>query len=128
VTDLGDPISYLGLEPRTPVYSSDGEEIGIVDHVLEDDGEDVFDGIVIAHHAEHHVRLGHEHSHCFADADQIAAIHERGVTLNVSAADAAQLPKPSANPAVIHVDPSAAPDSPLQAKLRRAWDRISGNY
>jgi hypothetical protein len=124
--DLGDPIAYLGLEKNTPVYSSDGDEIGVVDHVLEDDHEDVFDGIVIAHHEDHHRRLGHEHGHCFADRDQIAAIHERGVTLNVSTADAAELPKPSANPAVMHVDPSAPPEQ--HARLRRAWDRISGKY
>jgi uncharacterized protein YrrD len=125
-TDLGDPIAYLALERGTPVYSADGDEVGIVDHVLEDDREDVFDGIVIAHHEHHRQHLGHEHNHCFADADQIAAIHERGVTLTVASAEAADLPKPSANPAVMHVDPSAPPET--HAKLRRAWDRISGNY
>jgi hypothetical protein len=124
--DLGNPIAYLALERRTPVYSADGDEVGIVDHVLEDDHEDVFDGIVIAHHEDHHRRLGHEHGHSFADRDQIAAIHERGVTLTISTAEAADLPKPWANPAVMHIDPSAPAET--HAKLRRAWDRISGNY
>jgi hypothetical protein len=124
--DLGNPISYLGLEPNTPVFSSDGDQVGVVDHVLEDDREDVFDGIVIAHHPEHHHLLRHEDPHTFADRDLIAAIHERGVTLNISTDDAAQLPRPSANPAVMRMDPSAPPGQ--HAKLRRAWDRISGSY
>jgi hypothetical protein len=128
VTDLGNPISYLALARGTEVYSADGDEVGVVDHVLEDDREDVFDGIVIAHHDDHHRRLGHTHSHCFADRDQIASIHERGVTLAVSTAEAAELPKPSANPAVLRDDPTVGGDHGLHAKLMRAWDKISGNY
>jgi len=124
--ELGNPIAYLALEEHTPVYSADGDEIGVVAHVLEDDREDVFDGIVIAHHEHHRRHLGHDHDHCFADRDQIAAIHERGVTLTVSTAEAADLPKPSANPAVMHVDPSAPAET--HAKLSKAWNLISGKY
>ncbi len=126
MTDLGPRIAYLALERGTPVFSSDGEQIGVVDHVLEDDREDIFEGIVIAHHDEHRHLLSHEHGHSYVDADQIEDMREGGVTLKVSTADAASLPKPSANPAVMRVDPSAPPDQ--HAKLRRAWDRISGNY
>ena len=126
--DLGYPISYLALERYTPVYSSDGVEIGVVDHVLEDDREDVFDGIVIAHHEDHHEHLGHEHGHCFADRDQIDRMYERGVTLNVTTAEAAELPKPSANPAVMRDDPTVGGDHGMHRKLMRAWDKISGNY
>jgi hypothetical protein len=126
--DLGYSISYLALERHTPVYSSEGVEIGVVDHVLEDDHEDVFDGIVIAHNEDHHNRLGHEHDHCFADRDLIASIHERGVTLTLSTLDCADLPKPSANPAVMRDDPTVGGDHGLHRKLMRAWDKISGNY
>jgi PRC-barrel domain len=117
--DLGDPISYLTLEEGTPVLGSDGEEVGHVVHVLADDEADVFDGIVIAHGLGHHV---------FADADQVEDIHERGVTLTLSAAEAEHLPRPSENPATLEADPSdTAPDS-LKDKLRRAWDLLSGDY
>lgn len=126
--DLGEPIAYLALERHTPVYSSDGDEIGVVDHVLEDDREDVFDGIVIAHRDEHHHLLGHQDPHAFADADQIERIYERGVVLSVSTVDAAALPRPSANPAVMRDDPTVGGDSGLHQKLMRAWDRVSGNY
>ncbi len=126
--DLGAPIAYLGLEPGTPVYSSDGDEIGVVGHVLEDDREDVFDGIVIAHRDEHHRLLGHRDPHVFADADQIDRIYERGVVLKLATADASALPRPSANPAVMRDDPTVGGDSGLHQKLTRAWDRLSGNY
>jgi hypothetical protein len=117
--DIGDPISYLALREGTAVYGSDLGEVGHVTHVLADDEEDVFDGIVIAHGLGHHV---------FADADQVSAIHERAVTLTITAAEAEQLPRPSENPAVMEVDPADTARGKLQSKLRRAWDLLSGNY
>jgi hypothetical protein len=117
--DLGAPISYLALEEGTAVLAADGEEVGHVAHVLADEEEDIFDGIVIAH------GLGR---HTFADAEQIGAIHERGVTLTVTAAEAEALPEPAENPAVMQDDPAQPDRSSLADKLRRAWDLLSGNY
>jgi uncharacterized protein YrrD len=125
--DYGQPTSYLALDQGTPVYSSDGDEIGTVDHVLEDDREDIFEGIVVAHHSDNHRRLlGHDHSHCYIDADQIDSMYDRGVLLKVSTPECVDLPKPSANPAVIYDNPADTAET--HRKLRRAWDRISGNY
>ena len=117
--DLGNPVAYEALDPGTPVYSSDGEQIGKVAHVLADEREDVFDGIIVGEHL-----FGAEHR--FADADEIDRIYERGVVLTLDRVACAQLPKPSANPAVITDDP--ADSGSRHAKLRRAWDLISGNY
>src|SRR5205823_7144394 len=119
--ELGMPISYEVLEPGTPVYSSDGDEIGKVAHVLAVEDADVFDGIVVSEH------LG-SGGHRFADADDIGEIHEHGVVLKLDRAGAEQLPEPTANPAVMHDDPAAGPSGALARKLRRAWDYISGNY
>jgi hypothetical protein len=119
--DLGLPISYEVLEPGTPVFSSDGEEIGKVAHVLAVEDEDVFDGIVISEH------LG-SGGHRFADADDIGEIHERGVLLKLDRAGAERLPEPTANPAVMRDDPAEGRSGALSRKLRRAWDYISGNY
>ena len=47
--DLGRPVSYLALAEGTAVLGSDGEEVGHVAHVLADEEQDIFDGIVIAH-------------------------------------------------------------------------------
>jgi hypothetical protein len=118
--DPGLPISYQVLEAGTRVCSSDGEVLGEVAHVLSVPEEDVFDGIVIAVH-------NGPDGHRFADANDIDAIHERTVTLKLDAAACSDLPTPSANPAVMHDDPAASA-SGLSDKLRRAWDRISGNY
>jgi uncharacterized protein YrrD len=117
--DLGAPVSYLALDEGVAVYSADGDEVGHVAHVLADEEEDIFDGIVIAH------GLGH---HSFADAEQVAAIHERGVVLALTGAEAEALPEPSENPAVMQDDAADPDGSPLTDKLRRAWDLLSGNY
>jgi uncharacterized protein YrrD len=116
--DLGNPASYLVIAGGTPVLSSDGHELGTVEHVLADDDADVFDGVIVA------TRGGHR----FADADQVTAIYERGVVLSVDAAAAERLPEPAENPATLAADPGdTAPDG-LDDKLRRAWDYLSGNY
>ncbi|HEX3803693.1 MAG TPA: PRC-barrel domain-containing protein [Solirubrobacteraceae bacterium] len=119
--ELGEPASYLVLQAGTPVYSSDDQQIGKVTHVLASEDEDVFDGIVIGEHA-----FGHEHR--FADADDIQEIFERGVVLKLDAEACAQLPKPSANPAVVYDDPSESQSEFRHQKLTRAWNLISGKY
>ena len=116
--DLGAPISSLALAEGTAVRSADGEEVGEVAHVLADDDTDIFDGIVISHGPGRHT---------FADAEQVAEIHERAVVLTLTAAEAEALPEPSENPAVMEDDPSEH-EGRLGHKLRRAWDLISGNY
>jgi uncharacterized protein YrrD len=121
VMDLGQPVSYLVLNHGAPVYSSDGEEIGKVTHVLADEDEDIFDGIVIGEHI-----FGEEHR--FADADDIQAIFEHGVVLKLDRAACEQLPKPTPNPAVMHDDPAESNSEFRHQKLVRAWDRISGKY
>lgn len=119
--DLGQPTSYLSLDPGTPVYSADGDQIGKVAHVLAAEDEDVFDGIVVGDHP-----FGVEHR--FADADDVQEIFERGVVLKLDRAGCEQLPEPTANPAVMHDDPAESNSEFRSQKLRRAWDLISGNY
>jgi uncharacterized protein YrrD len=121
VVDIGKPVSYMALGGGTPVYSADGERIGTVAHVLADEAEDVFDGIVIAEH------MG-SGGHRFADADQVGEIGEHGVILRLDHAACQTLPEPSANPAVMRDDPAETRADALQDKLRRAWDFVSGNY
>jgi uncharacterized protein YrrD len=119
--DLGQPAAYEVLEAGTPVYSADGEQIGKVTHVLAAEDEDVFDGIVIGEHA-----FGKEHR--FADADDIQAIFEHGVVLKLDRGACEQLPKPTANPAVMRDDPAESQSEFRHQKLTRAWNLISGKY
>jgi sporulation protein YlmC with PRC-barrel domain len=119
--DLGTPASYRTLAGGTPVLTSDGKEIGRVEHVLADADADVFDGIVVD------VSAG-PGGHRFVDAPQVAEIYEQGVVLSLDRAAADRLPEPSANPATLEADPADTASSDLSNKLRRAWDYLSGNY
>lgn len=121
--DLGAPISFLVLEQGTPIYSSDGERLGEVEHLLADEETNIFDGIVI----DRSVLPG---GHRFADAAQVDRIYERGVVLNLDAAAAEGLPEPSENPGMLEVTGEDFVerewDDEIEVKLKRAWDRISG--
>jgi uncharacterized protein YrrD len=123
VEDLGPPASYLVCGEGTPVYSSDGEKLGEVEHVLADEDTDIFDGIVI----DRSVLPGGQR---FVDASKIDEIYERGVVVTVDAAAAQSLPEPSANPAAMETTGEDFVerewDDELEQKLKRAWDRISG--
>lgn len=117
--DLGQPASYLTLERGVPVYSCDGERLGLVEHVLAAEDADIFDGLIL----DRSVLPG---GHRFVDAEQVEEIFERGVLLKLDAAAAESLPEPSPGPGVLRVDTADAEEGPLQEKLRRAWDLISG--
>jgi hypothetical protein len=118
--DYGEPASYLALTEGCAVVSSDGEDVGTVKHVLADEEEDVFDGVVID------TQLGPGGLH-FVDAPQVKECRERALVLSVPAAEVPRLPKPAANPAVMENHGVEDSEGGLQAKLHRAWDLISGN-
>jgi hypothetical protein len=119
--DYGDPISYMGLSAGADVVGSEGEVVGRVEHVLADEEEDVFDGIVI----DCHRGPGGAH---FVDADQVDAIYERAVVLTIPGSEAEHLPRPQPAPAVMESHGVEDSESALRRKLHRAWDLISGNY
>jgi hypothetical protein len=119
--DLGDPVSYLVLADGTDVISSDGRKVGTVEHVLAVPEADVFDGVIVD------MRAG-PGGHHFADADQVARIHERGVVLTLDAEAAERLPEPSANPATMGAGPDDTVPDGLDDKLKRAWDHLTGKY
>jgi hypothetical protein len=115
----GDPISYLALKSGTDVMSADGERVGVVEHVLADEEADIFDGIVID------TQLGPGGLR-FADAPQVTEIREDAVVLAVPAAEVEGLPEPQPAPAVMEHHGVEDAESPLQHKLRRAWEIVSG--
>ena len=103
------------------MYSSDERQVGKVSHVLTAEREDLFEGIVINEH------LG-RHGHRFVDEDEIDSIYEQGVVLKLDAVGCEGLPEPTANPAVIRVDPAESESEFRHDKLHRAWDLISGKH
>lgn len=111
--DLGSPVAYTALADGTPVHDRNGRRVGVVEHVLADMDVDIFHGLVI--HTKPLPRR-----HLYADAGQIAELHERGVLLAVEEGD---LPEPAAST----TRPSAGnrDESPIEARVRRAWHWIS---
>jgi DNA uptake protein ComE-like DNA-binding protein len=83
--DEGPPSSYLLLAKDTPVFGSDGAVAGKVKEVLCDAGRDIFDGLV----------LDTPRGERFLAADLVAAIHERGIDVTISAIEALELPLPA---------------------------------
>jgi hypothetical protein len=57
----------------------------------------------------------------------VEEIYEHGVVLKLDRAACEQLPKPSANPAVMRDDPAESKADFRRERLMRAWDLISGN-
>jgi uncharacterized protein YrrD len=113
--DLGPPIAFIALREGTPVYDAQRKRIGVVEEVVADEHAAIFEGVVV-----HTLPLPGRH--LVADADQIAALHERGVLLSV---ERSALRRSSGG-----ARRSGAEDQlehPVQAALRRVWDRITRN-
>lgn len=117
--DLGDPSSYVAPQPGTPVFSSDGRDLGRVEHVLADVGDDIFDGVVLD---TSRLPGGHR----FVDAPQVERIYERGVVLAIGGDDAEALPEPEMHAAALEVGPDDQVPDDLSDKLRRAWHHLKG--
>jgi hypothetical protein len=85
MVDEGAAVHYSAVQRGTPVYSADGAEVGIVQDVLDNYREHIFDGVVFKD-AGGALR--------FADAPEVARTAERAVTLTLSEAEAKQLGPP----------------------------------
>lgn len=85
VIDDGHSIHYAAVERGTPVYGSDGVEVGTVEQIVDNLKEHIFDGVVFRDRGGK-IR--------FADAPEVSRTAERGVTLTISAEEALRLPPP----------------------------------
>ncbi len=100
--DLGAPQSFLVLADGTPAYDRSGAEVGSVAHVLADDRDEIFQGLVL--------KTGEGHR--FAAASRVDGIFERGVIIAVPAAE---LPEPTEETA-------SRAENDEDSGLRRAWN------
>ena len=83
--DDGPAIHYSAVAPGTPVYGSDGRQVGLVREMLDNYREHIFDGVIFKDQGG---------TLRFADAPEVARTAERGVTLNLTAEEAARLGPP----------------------------------
>jgi hypothetical protein len=83
--DDGLAINYTAVERGTPVYDVNEAQVGKVAEILDNYREHIFDGLVI--------ELG-QGDRRFVDAPEVGRTAERGVTLAITSAEAAELPPP----------------------------------
>ena len=72
---MDDPASWFLIRPGWRVYAADGTDVGAVDEVAGDDGQDIFDGLAVARSA-----LGKP---VYVPAEQIGTITEGAVHLTL---------------------------------------------
>jgi hypothetical protein len=75
---MGDPVSWLLIEPGWKVVAADGQNVGRVEAVTGDSNADIFDGIAFAAGALARPR--------YVPAEQVDAIEEGVVRLSVAKA------------------------------------------
>jgi len=73
---MSDPVSWFLIEPGWKVYDAAGEEIGSVDEVVGDSGDDIFNGLSISTSL-----LGRPK---YVPSEQVAAITEGRIELAIS--------------------------------------------
>jgi hypothetical protein len=83
--DDGYPIHYAAVKRGTPVFASDGEQVGKVDEVVDNYQEHILDGFVIET-VDGRLR--------FVDAPEVSRTAERAVRLTIDSKAVAQLLPP----------------------------------
>lgn len=77
------PIAWLVLEAGTPIFTTDGEQVGKVAEVVADRQKDIFSGITF--------KPGLLDSPVFVPADKVAEMTEDAVKISMSAEAAEKL-------------------------------------
>jgi hypothetical protein len=111
VIDDGHAIHYAAVSRGTPVYSTDGVEVGRVHQIVDNYREHILDGVVIE------TKSGELR---FADAPEVGRTAERGVTLTIEAADVEHLPPPERGVGTFSANRATGRLSRL---FGRAWKR-----
>ncbi|MBV9310023.1 MAG: hypothetical protein JOZ73_04285 [Solirubrobacterales bacterium] len=110
--DEGAPIAYQVLDSGVPVYSSDGEQMATVDHVVAAVDQDIFHGLVV------HTDGGKR----FIAAEHVGSLHEHGVDLRIDALEAQSLPEPEGGASAYQVrEPGVKP-----SRWRHLLDMLEG--
>lgn len=106
------PIAYTALRNGTPVFTSDGMEIGRVEHVLQDSSLDLFDGLAVR--TDNGLR--------FVDANRVGRITAAAVETTLTGEEARALPEPQGSE-VLDADPDEYGGNGLSAWFGRMFMR-----
>jgi len=109
--DYGTALHYSAVSRGTPVFASDGAEVGTVQQVVDNYEEHILDGIVIRD-------SGGETR--FVDGPEVARTFERAVLLSIDAAQVATLGPPENGPGAFRANPSVGRVGRL---FGRGWKR-----
>jgi hypothetical protein len=135
-------ISYQGVTPGLPVLTSDGEQFGILEHVLEVPQLDLFDGIVVwvgggaltDREIQKELAKGHQAAARgverasvsgglrFVDADKIAAITPGYIRCDLDHSEVGLLQPPDGAP-VYHVSMLDETGPALHNRIGRMFHR-----
>jgi hypothetical protein len=131
-------ISYMGATPGVPVLTRDGEQFGILEHVLAVEEEDIFEGIVVwiggggwsGRKIQRELSMGHQSAARFLEtfrhndlrfvqADKVAMITVGWIRCDLDRSQAALLQPPSGAPVFYAnaIDQASPPQSPYVNRL-----------
>jgi hypothetical protein len=110
-SDYGSAIHYAAVERGTPVYDSEGEQVGTVRQVVDNYREHILDGFVIDDNGGT-IR--------FVDGPEVQRTFERAVILNIDAAAVAELGPPENGAGIFGANLNTGR---LSKALGRAWKR-----
>jgi hypothetical protein len=132
----GDPVSWFVIEPGWTVVAASGEEVGSVDEVVGDSGDDIFNGLSISTSL-----LGRPR---YVPSEQVAEITEGQVRLTLSKDEVDRLGEYEEPPTTAEVLPDkaglltraeASVEAPIHSheerlniltRIRHAFRRLAG--
>jgi hypothetical protein len=74
---MGDPVSWLVIEPGWQVVSADGKTLGDVHEIVGDTGEDIFNGLAVTAGLLRHTK--------YVPSEQVGTIENGRVHLRIDA-------------------------------------------
>jgi sporulation protein YlmC with PRC-barrel domain len=111
MSDHGAAIHYSAVERGTPVYDTEGAQVGTVRQVVDNYREHILDGFVIED-GDGVVR--------FVDGPEVQRTFEQAVILNIDATEVAKLGPPENSAGTFGANLNS---SRLSKALGRAWKR-----
>jgi Uncharacterized protein conserved in bacteria (DUF2171) len=133
---MSDPVSWFLIEPGWKVFDASGDEVGSVDEIVGDSGDDIFNGLSISTSL-----LGRPR---YVPSEQVGAITEGRVELQLSKDQVERLGEYEEPPTSAEILPDeagavrraeAAVDAPIHSqeerltfvtRLRHAFRRLTG--